>query len=91
MAKPSTTRIQQVADKAHDAVDKTADVAENVDARVRETAEQVKAKTTESVDSVKAASVNAQQKVTDYVNENPMKALGIAFGAGVIATALLRK
>ncbi|GHA06453.1 hypothetical protein GCM10008090_15160 [Arenicella chitinivorans] len=91
MAKSSTTRIQQVANKAHDAVDKTADAAENVDARVRETAEQVKAKTNESVDTMKTASANAQQTVTDYVNDNPMKALGIAFGAGVIATAILRK
>ena len=91
MAKPNSANIQRVADKAHTAVDKAADVAEATEVKARAAASDVKAKADETIDTVKVASGNAQEKVTEYVNENPLQAIGIAFGAGLIASALLRK
>lgn len=90
MAKPNPT-IQNAADKAHNVVDNAAKAAQQVDTRARETTEQVIEKAAETVDSVKQTTGNAQERLTEYVNENPLRSVGIAFGAGLVAAALLRK
>ncbi len=85
------TNIKDVAEKAHNVVDKAASAAEKAELKASQASNQVKERAEEAIDSVKEASGNAQDKVVSYVNENPLKSIGIAFGAGIVAAALLRK
>ncbi|PPC75731.1 hypothetical protein C4K68_19055 [Pokkaliibacter plantistimulans] len=86
-----TTTTAAAAAKAHETIDRIAVHAEKAE-------ENIRAKAGEVDDSVKAqyaqARVKGQQAcdaVSTYVKENPMTSLGIAFGAGVLLTALLRR
>lgn len=91
MTKPNTTQTDKAEAKAHTAINKAAEVAETVEMKARETTEAARVKAEEAIESAKTAGAQAQTTVTDYVNDNPLKAVGIAFGAGLIASALLRK
>jgi ElaB/YqjD/DUF883 family membrane-anchored ribosome-binding protein len=64
-------------------------------AALRQTAYDVKEKANEllakSLRDAKARQVEVQDTVTSYVIENPLKAVGIALLAGVIAAQIFRK
>lgn len=66
----------KVADKAHEAVDSAAEKAGRAEDRLREATEQ-------GQDVITA--------VTDYVRENPLTALGLAFAAGTIFSSMTRR
>lgn len=91
MATTQSSNINKVADKAHQAIDKAAEAASSLEAKVGETSDNAQLKVDETIDNVKQAGVTAQATVTTYVNDNPLKAIGIAFGVGILASALLRK
>ncbi len=67
---------EKVADKAHDAVDSAAEKAARAEERLREATEQ-------GHDVITA--------VTEYVKENPLTALGLAFAAGTIFSSMTRR
>lgn len=76
-AKSSTQQTtDKIADKAHDAVDNAAEKAGRAEERLREASEQ-------GQDVITA--------VTDYVKENPLTALGLAFAAGTIFSSMTRR
>lgn len=91
MAKTKQTDIRKVADKAHSAIDKAADVAEQVESKAKETSTAVKEQAKASIDEAKDIERQAIKQVSGYINENPMKSVGIAFGIGLLASVLLRK
>ncbi len=67
---------EKVADRAHEAVDSAAEKAGRAEERLREATEQ-------GHDVVTA--------VTEYVKENPLTALGLAFAAGTIFSSMTRR
>jgi len=87
-AAPTTDHFRST---AHEVVDNAADRAEEVErkvrveaARVAENAEQSKAEAKQQLD-------DTLQKIDSFVRERPVAAAGIAFGAGVFATLLLKR
>jgi ElaB/YqjD/DUF883 family membrane-anchored ribosome-binding protein len=71
------------------------DKAGETRAALQQTAYDVKAKANEllakSLKDAKARQEEVQDSVTTYVTENPIKAIGIALLAGVIAAQIFRK
>lgn len=70
----------RLADRAHEAVDSAARRAGDAEERVRRSGEQAQERSQDLLASV-----------TDYVHENPLAALGLAFAAGTIFSAMTRK
>lgn len=85
------TTTQRVADAAHSAIDQTAEKAEAVERQLREKAERAgeKVDATQEVATEKVEQSIA--KVEAFVKEQPITAAGIAFAAGILTTALLRR
>ncbi|MGY6553330.1 MAG: DUF883 family protein [Wenzhouxiangella sp.] len=77
-AKAKTT--SKVTDKAHDAVDKVSDTLGEAEESIRSKAQDAQHKTEDLV-----------KKVTDYVHDNPLTALGLAFAAGMVFSSVNRR
>lgn len=72
----SSDTTEKLADKAHDAVDSAAEKVSDAEEKLREVAAQGQ--------DVLAA-------VSNYVKENPLTALGLAFAAGTVFSSLTRR
>ncbi len=81
---------EQVAQKAHEAVDRIAAQVERAEERIRTAASQAEGTLKESRDKAKVRANEVTDEVTSYMQQHPIAALGIAFGAGVLVAALLR-
>ncbi len=86
---PSTTR--KVADAAHKAIDQSADRAESVERQIREKASRAQEKVGASQKYAGAQFERSLDQVEIFVRERPLAATGIAFAAGILAAALLRR
>jgi ElaB/YqjD/DUF883 family membrane-anchored ribosome-binding protein len=85
----STTR--KVADAAHKVIDESASRAENLERQLRRKAGEAQDK---ALASQRAASDQVERslsQVESFVKDRPLAATGIAFAAGVLAAALLRR
>lgn len=91
MPSNNKSNIKTAAEKAHSAVDKVADVAEAFDEKARNASKNVKSQANDSLEEAIALREKTKNTITDYAKENPLKTAGFAFGAGLIASALLRK
>jgi ElaB/YqjD/DUF883 family membrane-anchored ribosome-binding protein len=82
---------QKVASVAHEAINGVAEKAEPVEQRLRDQA----SKTGEQVEATQAAATEylrqSMQQIESFVKERPMAASGIAFAAGILAAAILRR
>ena len=76
----NTKATDKVADKAHEAVDKASDAVGKAEERIRGSAENAQVRSEDLV-----------RRVTDYVHENPLTSLGLAFAAGVIFSSMNRR
>jgi len=83
--------VDQVADKLHDVVDKAAESLGTAEERLRGEAREAAGKVREGKEFACTRGEELVGKVTDYVRENPLTALGIAFVAGSIFSALNRR
>lgn len=83
--------VDQVADKLHDVVDKAAEGLGTAEERVRGEARHAAEKVREGQEFARTQGEEMVGKVTDYVRENPLTSLGIAFIAGSIFSALSRR
>jgi len=81
----STT--EKAAAAAHDTVDR---VAERAERSVREGVDAAEERMRESAERMQAQGADALARFRDFVDEHPVAALGIAFGAGVIVSSWLR-
>jgi ElaB/YqjD/DUF883 family membrane-anchored ribosome-binding protein len=75
-----TTTTEKVSEKAHEAVDKATDALGQAEERLRRTAEGAQSKSDDMI-----------KRVTDYVHENPLTALGLAFAAGMLFSSMNRR
>jgi ElaB/YqjD/DUF883 family membrane-anchored ribosome-binding protein len=90
-AATNASLTDEIAKKLHEAIDRI-----TVHANVAE--ERILSATRNMEDSIKGSTQVAKAKadevsggVREYVNEHPIASLGIAFGAGLIIAALLRR
>lgn len=83
--------VDQVAGKLHEVVDKAAEGFGTAEERLRAEARQAAEMVREGKDLARSQGEELVGKVTDYVRENPLTALGIAFVAGSIFSALSRR
>lgn len=80
----------KAATKLHETIDNTAESIGEAEEKVRDSIADTNEKLTESKERVKNQNEEMIESVTQYVNENPIASVGIAFAAGIIASRLLR-
>lgn len=85
---PTTEKLAEV---AHEAVDKAAARSAEAERAARHTAERTREKAFETASTAQQASQDALQSVTAYTQRKPLSALGVAFAAGIMFSALLRR
>lgn len=81
---------EQVAQKAHEAIDRIAAQVERAEERIRAAAVNAEETLKQSRDKAKVRAGEVTDEVTSYMQQHPVAALGIAFGAGLLVAALLR-
>ncbi|MCH5372458.1 MAG: DUF883 domain-containing protein [Planctomycetes bacterium] len=88
-ADDSVTR--RLAEAAHSAIDETAEKTASVEAKLRDNA----ARAGDKIEATQAAAGKQARRSLDqvetFVKENPVAAAGIAFAAGILTSALLRR
>lgn len=85
----STTEKMRL--KAHQAVDGAADRAVNVERKLRDEAAVAQVKLGEKKEAAQEQLEETMASLEAYIRQNPMKAAGIAFGAGLVVSRLLRR
>jgi ElaB/YqjD/DUF883 family membrane-anchored ribosome-binding protein len=71
---------QKFSQKAHEAVDRMTETAEQASIRLQDARSNVERRTRETT-----------QKLSEYMQSHPFATLGIAFGAGILLAALLKR
>jgi len=90
-ARESASATERVRNAAHDAIDQTAEKAESIERQVRARADKAGDKLEASHQAATEQVEQSIEQVEAFIKERPMAAAGIAFAAGVITTALLRR
>jgi len=85
---PTTDRLAAM---AHDTVDRVAESANYAEKEVRSAASRAAEQAKEMQEQAMAAADENVKKARSYIEENPLKSAGIAFAAGVVISALLRR
>lgn len=75
---------------AHDFIDRVAGVAQQSEERIRQAGETAEASLKQSLDFARNKSTTVQASLTGFVQQHPLAALGIAFGAGVLLSYLTK-
>lgn len=81
----------RVAASTHEAVDRASEPVGRAEERIRESAEHVAERAHKAADYGRHKRDELTQNVSSYVNEHPIASLGIAFGAGLLVSALLKR
>ncbi|MCJ7590525.1 MAG: hypothetical protein MUO51_04165 [Woeseiaceae bacterium] len=87
----NVTLTQRVAHSAHDTINSTAAIAEELELQLRSGAVKAGTKIDASQEAATAKVEKSLAKLETFVKGSPIAAAGIAFAAGVLATALLRR
>jgi ElaB/YqjD/DUF883 family membrane-anchored ribosome-binding protein len=82
---------QRVASSAHDTIDHAAAKAEELEGHLRAGVVKAGTKLDASQEAATAQVEKSLAKLESFVKGRPIAAAGIAFAAGVLATALLRR
>ncbi|MBA3979246.1 MAG: hypothetical protein C0462_01460 [Alcanivorax sp.] len=93
MAKGNSTHqtTDKVAQSLHGAVDTAASRAAPAEEKLRQEANEAAARLREGREYARSRSEEMLGNVTGYVRENPLTALGLAFAAGTLFSALTRR
>ena len=75
---------------AHDFVDRVAKIAGQSEEKLRKASADAETSIKQSLDVARAKSNVAKTSVTDFIQQHPFAALGIAFGTGVLLSYLTR-
>jgi ElaB/YqjD/DUF883 family membrane-anchored ribosome-binding protein len=86
-----TSQSERLAQVIHDAVDRVSEQVAEAEQRVRQAGEEARAKVAATQRSARTSAREAEHAVERYVDQHPWTALGVAFGAGIIISALLRR
>jgi len=98
MANKADSAIDQTARAAGDAVEKARSVTDRVSASAHAAMDKASKTAGPAMEWIEKQSTNLrkqQQRATEatanYVSENPLKAMGVCFGAGVVIGLLIRR
>lgn len=86
-----SSTVDDIARKLHEAVDRLAGHANNAEHRISAATDDLDALMSKSRRAASAKADELSGTVGDYINQHPIAALGIAFGAGLLVAALLRR
>ncbi|WP_018141984.1 YqjD family protein [Thioalkalivibrio sp. ALJ7] len=86
---PNTT--QRVAEQAHEAVDWAAEHAGQAEERIREGMNSADEEVRERAAKARQGSEDVLRAVGNYIRENPLTAVGLAFVAGSLFSSLTRR
>lgn len=81
---------EAAAKMAHEFVDRVAKVARESEDRIRKTANSAESSMQQSLNTARTKLSTTGDSVTDFVQQHPFAALGIAFGTGVLLSYLTR-
>src|SRR5262249_27697440 len=81
----------QVAARAHEAVDRAAETARDLEGRARDVASMSVEKIGEKQEQAREQLDVALGKIGTFIREEPVAAAGMAFAFGIFAAALLRR
>jgi len=90
-AKPQRSTTQRVASSAHETIDSVSGKAEEIESQLRAGAVKAGIKLEESQEATMAQVEKSVEQLGSFIKDRPVAAAGIAFGAGVLATVLLRR
>ncbi|MCH8531892.1 MAG: hypothetical protein LAT65_13665 [Saccharospirillum sp.] len=85
------TTADQLSNKAREAAEHISNKAGNAKDRIQDEAEEVQAKAMEAGENAKEHYDDTLEAVGAFVRENPLVAIGLAFGAGALLAAMRRK
>jgi ElaB/YqjD/DUF883 family membrane-anchored ribosome-binding protein len=85
----STT--QRFAAKAHETVDTIADRAQRAEREVRDAAERTVEQARQLHEQYAQSAEQGLRRATSYLESNPLAVVGIAFLAGVVLSAMIRR
>lgn len=88
---PHQSITQRIASSAHETIDDAAVKAEQLEGHLRAGAAKAGTKLEASQEAATAQVEKSLAKLESFVKSRPIAAAGIAFAAGVLATALLRR
>lgn len=76
---------------AHDVVDRVGDKAARAEEQLRDKSEELRQKGYEARARAEELGSEAEVRARSYMQEHPMTSLAVAFGAGVLISALMRR
>jgi ElaB/YqjD/DUF883 family membrane-anchored ribosome-binding protein len=88
---PQRSISQRIASSAHETIDSAAEKADELELHLRAGAVKAGTKLESSQEAATAQIEKSLAKLESFVKGRPIAAAGIAFAAGVLATALLRR
>ena len=88
---PNPSNVDRARDKMHETVDRVADKAHQAEASLREQAAGVEGRMREMGAKVSESAHDGTEQLRNYVRENPVTSAGIAFAAGFVISAILRR
>jgi ElaB/YqjD/DUF883 family membrane-anchored ribosome-binding protein len=86
-----TTETERVVKALHEALDRVAEQAGGAEQNMRESAAGMQERVRSTGRQVRAKGNEAANVVEDYVDDHPWAAVGLAFGAGIILSSMLRR
>jgi len=85
------TTVDEIATTLHQAIDRLAVHANRAEQRIGSATEDLDSLLRKSRDAAGARADAVSESVGAYVNQHPIAALGLAFGAGLLVATLLRR
>jgi ElaB/YqjD/DUF883 family membrane-anchored ribosome-binding protein len=82
---------ERVAKAVQEAIDKIAASADEIEGRIRQTAADAEQNVRARADHAHRVSEDAIANIQKYVHAHPVASLGMAFAAGVVFSAILRR
>jgi ElaB/YqjD/DUF883 family membrane-anchored ribosome-binding protein len=88
---PSATETERMVNILHEALDRFAEHAGSAERQARSTADDVREGARRRAVRARDKGNEAANIVEEYVDDHPWTAAGIAFGAGIIVSSMLRR
>ncbi len=85
---PATDRAARA---AHETIDRASELAGEAEREVRSTASETAERVKDSQEQAKETIDDSVAQIRSYVDRNPLASAGIAFAAGIVVSALLRR
>lgn len=86
-----STETERLAKILHEALDRVAEQAGGAEVNLRDRAAEVKERGRSTRRHVREKGNEAANMLEEYVDDHPWAAVGLAFGAGIILSSMLRR